>query len=156
MLFLAAALLAILLYLLISRRSKSRLEPTRETTPALDRWINDALEMELAEGVLGLTGSTIHERKPLAKTLAHEPDADVVAKIEEKVKSVEIEYVKYAHELDVEVIVHVRYEDGKSGKASRRMTSAEIPDAVNDDFKVKGGTRVFRSWAFPWQRVRAF
>jgi hypothetical protein len=155
MLAIGAALAAILLYYVIIHRNRTRLEPTRETTPALDKWLSDALEMELAEGVLGFKGSTVQERKPITKTLANEPDADVVAKIEEKVKSVEIEYVKYAHEIDVEVILRVRYEDGKTGTSSRRMTSAEIPAAVNEDFKKLGGTRVFRSWEFPWQRARA-
>ena len=156
LLAIGAALAAILLYYVISRRSgRSRLEPTRETTPALDKWINEALEMELAEGVLGFKGSTVQERKPIAKTLANEPDPDVVAKIEAKVKAVEIEYVKYAHEIDVEVVLRVRYEDGKTGSSTRRMTSAEIPAAVNEDFKKLGGTRVFRSWDFPWQRARA-
>lgn len=150
-----AALAAIVLYYFIGRRSRSRLEPTRETTPALDRWIRDALEVELAEGVLGFKGSTVQERKPIAKTLANEPDPDVVAKIEEKVKGVEIEYVKYAHEIDVEVVLRVRYDDGATGTSSRRMTSAEIPTSVNEDFKKLGGTRVFRSWEFPWQRARA-
>jgi len=151
-----AAVLGVLLALLLYRRSlAARPEPARDTTPALDRFLADSLENELAESVLGIAGSTPEERRKLARTLADEPDADVVGKIEEMVKAVELEFVRYAHEADVAATVRVRYEDGKTGTSTRRFALDDVPAGVRADFEQKGSTRVFRTWAFPWQRVHA-
>lgn len=156
MLAVAAALLGVLVVFVLYKRSKSTSpEVARESTPALDRFIRDALEQELAESILGIRGSTPEERKKLAGTLADEPDADIVGKIEEVVRAVELEFVRYAHEAEVETTVRVRYEDGKTGTATRGLALADVPAAVRDDFDKKGATRVFRTWAFPWQRVHA-
>ena len=154
MLAVAAALGVLVAFLLYKRSKTASPEVARESTPALDRFVRDALEQELAESVLGIRGSTPEERKKLARTLADEPDADVVGKIEELVRAVELEFVRYAHEGEVETTVRVRYEDGKTGTSTRRLPVADIPEAVRSDFDAKGSTRVFRSWAFPWQRVR--
>jgi hypothetical protein len=154
---LLAAVSAALVFLLYSRRSKSRsdLEAARDSTPALEAWLREALELELAEGALGMRGSTPEERRALAGTLGHEPDADIVGQIEEKVHAVELEFVRYAHESEVEATVRVRYEDGNTGTSTRRFALPDVPVAVRQDFEQKGSSRVFRSWAFPWQRVRA-
>lgn len=144
-----AAALAVVVFLFLTRRQKS----SPETTPALDRWVREALEQELAEGVLGLRVSTEDERRTLARTLDHEPDPNLVEKIEETAKAVELEFVRYSHDSDVEVTVRVRYQNGKLGAKSRRLELAEVPEAVRSDFGGKGSTRVFRAWTFPWQRV---
>lgn len=153
MLAVVAALGAVLAFLLFTRSKRRGVDEMRDTTPALDAWLREALEQELADGLLGIRGSTKEERKTLARTLANEPDADLVGKIEETVKAVELEFVRYAHEADAEVTVRVRYEDGKTGATSRRLALADLPTAVRDDFQQKGSTRVFRTWSFPWQRL---
>jgi hypothetical protein len=150
-----AALAAVVVFVLVRRSRKGATEVVRESTPALDRWLRDALELELAESVLGLRDSTEHERKKLVRTLADEPDADIVSKIEEAVRAVELEFVRYAHEADFEATMRVRYEDGRIGTATRRFAPADVPEAVREELQSKGSTRAFRSWAFPWQRVRA-
>ena len=71
------------------------------------------------------------------------------------VKAVELEFVRFAHEADVETTVRVRYEDGTTGTSTKRLALSDVPDAVREDFEKKGASRVFRSWPFPWQRVRA-
>lgn len=155
MMLAVALALGVLLFLIFYKRSKKTPEIARETTPALDRFLRDALEQELAESVLGFKGSSPEERKKLTRTLADEPDADVVGKIEELVKAVELEFVRYDHEADVEATVRVRYEDGKTGTATRRLPLADVPRAVIAELEQKGATRVFRTWAFPWQRIVA-
>jgi len=156
MMLAALAALGALVALFLYKRSKAASpEVARESTPALDRFIRDALEEELAERVLGIHRPTPEERKKLTRTLADEPDADVVGRIEELVRAVELEFVRYAHEGDVETTVRVRYEDGKTGTSTRRVALADVPAAVRADFEEKGSTRVFRTWAFPWQRIRA-
>ena len=153
-LFVAAAFLVA--YMVFRARKKSvKAEVSRESTPALDTWIADALEVELAEGALGLRSSTPEERRKLGKSLRGEPDPDVVSRVEEKVKTVELEFVKYAHDSEAEVTLRVRYEDGNAGTATKRLAWTDVPDAVRADFDRRGGTRVFRTWVFPWSRVRA-
>jgi hypothetical protein len=149
-----AAALLVGYFFFRSRRKGSDAEVARESTPALDAWIADALEVELAEGALGMRSSTPEERRKLAKSLRGEPDPDVVSRVEDKVKAVELEYVKYAHESEVEVTLRVRYEDGNAGTATKRLPATDIPAAIRTDFDTRGGTRVFRTWVFPWARVR--
>lgn len=151
----AAVALAALLFFRARARRASRPEVAHETTPALDAFVREALEHELAGPVLGLRGASPEERRPLQKTLAGEPDPDVVAKIEDEVKSVELEFVRYSHESDAEVTVRVRYEDQRAGETSRRVSWSDVPPSVREDFERRGATRAFRVWTFPWQRVRA-
>jgi|GEM_PF-1270222 len=151
----ALAALAVAYFFMRSRKSKGDAEVARESTPALDSWIADALEVELAEGALGMRSSTPEERKKLGKSLRGEPDPDVVSRIEDKVKAVELEFVKYSHDTEAEVTLRVRYEDGNAGTATRRLPWSDVPEAIRADFDRRGGTRVFRTWVFPWARVRA-
>jgi hypothetical protein len=155
MLAVAAVLGALLAFFLYKRSKRGALEAARETTPELDRFVRDALERELAETVLGIRNSTPEERKTLARSLANEPDTDVVTKIESAVRSVELEFVRYEHESDFETTVRVRYEDGKTGTTTTRLALADVPEAVRADFEKKKSTRVFRAWDFPWQRAVA-
>jgi hypothetical protein len=154
-LVLLAALALIGFFYARSRKQNADPEVARESTPALDKWIADALEVELAEGALGMRSSTPEERRKLAKSLRGEPDADVVSTLEEKVKAVELEFVKYAHDSEAEVTLRVRYEDGNAGTATKRLPLGDVPEAVRTDFDKRGGTRVFRTWVFPWARVHA-
>ncbi len=152
-----AAVLALAAFLFMRSRANKRTDPevSRESTPALDAWIADALEVELAEGALGMRSSTPEERRKLAKSLRGEPDPDVVSRVEDKVKAVELEFVKYAHDTEAEVTLRVRYEDGNAGTASKRLAWTDVPEAIRSDFERRGGTRVFRTWIFPWARVHA-
>jgi hypothetical protein len=147
-----AALVAVLFFLLRSPRSG---ETLRETSRELDAWLRGALEQELADEVLALRGATSHEKKKLRETLANEPDAEIVERIEDAVRAVEVEFVRYTHEADVEVKLRVRYRDGRTGTATRRLPTTDVPEGVRSDFGRKGSTHVFRTWTFPWQRIVA-
>lgn len=157
-LLLAVAILALALVsvkaLMRARRSSGDAEVARESTPALDAWIAEALEVELAEGALGLRSSTPEERRKLSRSLRGDPDPDVVSRVEDNVKTVELEFVKYAHDAEAEVTLRVRYEDGNAGTATKHLAWSDVPEAVRADFDRRGGTRVFRTWVFPWARVR--
>lgn len=152
----ALALVALtLLFLRGRRKSGAGAELAHESTPALDRWIADALEVELAEGALGMRASTPEERRKLAQSLRGEPDPDVVSRLEDTVKAVELEFVKYAHDSEAEITLRVRYEDGNAGTATKRLAWTDVPEGIRADFERCGGTRVFRTWAFPWARMHA-
>jgi hypothetical protein len=152
----AIAVTALLYFVLRARARKNGApEAAHDSTPAIDGWIADSLEVELAERVLGLKASTPDERRGVAKSLRGDPDPDVVSKIEDAVKGVELEYVRYAHEADAELVLKVRYEDGQSTTLTKRLPWTEVPEAVRSDFDRRGATRVFRSWPMPWSRAHA-
>lgn len=155
MLTIAAILAGVLVALFLMRKTRrSSLEAVRDSTPALERLVRAALEEQLADKVLGIRASTPDERKKLSATLAHEPDDELVGRIEELVRGVDLEFVRYAHEGTAEVTVRVRYEDGTVGSSTERLPLDDVPSAVRADFDEKGTTRAFRMWAFPWQRIR--
>jgi len=143
--------LALVLFLITRSRSASR--PAFDSTPVLEAWVRATLERELAKSVLGISSSTREERKKLAQTLADEPDPELVTRIEKLVRSVDLEYVKYAHEPDIGATLKVRFENGSTIARERRFSSAEVPAEVVTELGHKGTTRVFRSWTFSWQRV---
>lgn len=147
--------LALVAYWLFTKRKKSAVKTTSDLPPKLDRWVCDILERELATRTLGIANSTADERKRLSKTLRGDPDSELVTTIEGAVKSVQLEFMKYAHEQDAEVVVRVTYEDGATANVGERMPLADLPEGVRADFASKGSTRVFRGWEFPWSRIRA-
>src|SRR4029079_8494737 len=130
----AAAIVLAAYFFMRSRRNGADAEVARESTAALDTWIADALEVELAEGALGMRASTPEERRKLAKSLRGDPDPDVVSRVEDKVKAVELEFVKYAHDAEAEVTLRVRYEDGNAGTATKRLAWADVPVGIRADF----------------------
>ena len=152
---LAAAVALVAFFVARKRRTTSGAEAQRESTPALEAWIVDTLEAELAQGALGLVDATPEERKKLASSLRGDPDPDVVGAVEDKVRAIEIEYTRYAHEADAEVLLRVRYDDGKPATATKRFAWESVPEGVREDFDRKKTSRVFRVWTFPWSRVRA-
>ncbi len=143
------------LVVLAARAKKKSLEVAKDSTPALDAWVADALELELAENALGMRSSTPEERRKLRKSLRGDFDPDVVTKVEDAVRAVELEFVRYAHENDAEVLLRVRYEDGRTSAKTKRMPWTDVPDAVRADFDRRSATRVFRSWPLPWSRMSA-
>lgn len=152
---LIALVLCLGLALLLFKRVRRGDAPTaRDTTPALDAWIRQTLERELARAVLGISHPSREERRQLAATLGEgAPEPELVAKIESLVRNVELEYVRYAHEPDVGATLKLHLESGSTVAHERRFSSAEVPTEVATELAQKGTTRVFRSWTFPWQRV---
>lgn len=145
--------LGVLLVVLVKKRRKADAHAASETSFALEAWLPGALEAELAGRVLETLGSVAEERKRLGRTLRGEPDPELVAKIEDEVRSIAIEYVRYAHETDVEVTLRVAYENGETGTAQKRLAWNDVPEAVRNEFERKSTTRVFRPWDFPWARA---
>lgn len=153
---LAAFVFAFALAKFVRSRKSTTSDDVKDSTPALDGWIASVLEDELAETALGITNATSDERKKLTRSLRGDPDPDVVGRIEDAVRTVELEFVRYAHEQDAEVALRVRYENGKDAPAkTKRVSWSDVPEAVRADFERRGSTHVFRTWVFPWARVRA-
>ncbi len=133
------------------RGGRSVAKTSRDTTPAFDQFLRDMLEQELASRVVGWANSTAHERESLRRTLAGEPDPAVVGKIEEHVKSIDLEFVREANDADVEVTVRIQYESGRLAVRSHHLPLADVPANVRNELATKKTTQVLRPWSFPWQ-----
>lgn len=138
--------------------AKRRAPDARTTTEPLDAFVARALEDELAAFATGVASPSQAERAPLARALRGDPDPALVSKIEQAVRALELEFATYPHEVDVEVTLRVRYEDGRQSEKRTRLGRAALPADVLDDLDRTKATRAFRSWAFPWatHRVVAF
>lgn len=152
---LAAVAVIVLVAFFISRGKKNKSDASPDLSPEIETWIAATLENELAVKVLGVRAPSEQEKKPLAETLSGvSPDPGVVEKIEAQVHAVEIDYVRYAHETDAQITLRVRYEDGSSSNVAKRILWDDVPESVRADFERRASTHVFRTWPFPWQRIR--
>lgn len=138
------------LFFFFRRGKKKAAEKHEGPLPsALDGWVAEALAKELRR-IDGLDSDLFS--KKLVGTLAGEPDPDVVSAIAEAVRQVDLEVTRYPHEGDCELAVVVRYENGREGRVTRRVTLAELPTDVVDEMATRAVTRVFRPWSFSWER----
>lgn len=153
MLALALAVIVAVVTVLALRSRKGRLagEPS-ERSAVVDTWATGTVEKVVRSAVLTAT-PTSDEEKRFGRTLRGEPDADMVSQLERLVSQVDLEYLRFDHESDVEVTLTVRYEDGRGSSTSRkRFAMNEVPAAVRQEFDHKATQRVFRAWEFPWAR----
>lgn len=153
MLALALAVLVTVVTVLALRSRKARLggEPS-EHSAVVEAWATGAVEKAVRSAVLPAT-PTSDEEKRFARTLRGEPDAELVSQLERAVSKVDLEYLRYNHESDVEVTLTVAYEDGRASSTSRRRFALkDVPEAVRQEFEHKATQRVFRAWTFPWAR----
>jgi len=144
------ALLAVVSVVILARRRTRAGGGGDETSAELEGWIVSAVERELG-ATLNVWGDDAHKTR-LGKTLRGEPDMDLVSSIEEKVRAIDVEYVRYAHESDCAVKLSMRYENGDVRTAERRLALDAVPASVRRALTEGGATRAFRAWDFPWAR----
>jgi hypothetical protein len=150
-LVLAVVVAVVTVLVLRSRKARQVGEPS-ERSALVDAWATGAVEQAVRSVVLPAT-PTSDEQNRFAKTLRGEPDADMVALLERAVRKVDLEYLRFDHETDVELSLTVSYDDGRDASTSRRrFAMSELPEAVRHEFDHKATQRVFRAWAFPWAR----
>jgi len=153
MIALALAVLVAVVTVVVLRRRKAQLpgEPSERST-AVDAWATGSVEKAVRSAVLPGT-PTSDEEKRFARTLHGEPDADMVSQLERVVRKVDLEYLRFEHEQEVELTLTVTYEDGRDASTSRRrFAMGELPEAVRKAFEQNATQRVFRAWEFPWAR----
>jgi hypothetical protein len=146
----ALALLAVVSVWIIAKRRKRTANVNDETSAELESWIVGAVERELG-ATFNVWGDDAHKSR-LGKTLRGEPDVDLVSNIEEKIRAIDVEYVRYAHESDCGVKLSMRFENGDVRVAERRLALDALPASVRRALTEGGATRAFRAWDFPWAR----
>ena len=119
------------------------------SSPAVDKWLKDALPAALS-GPLGKKGV---DRAHIASALAGDTDAAIVSEIEQAVRAIEVEYVRDPQNSNLEVRARVRFHDGTEENLRTHIAYTEAPASVRDDFERKATTRAFRTWDFPWMNA---
>jgi hypothetical protein len=144
----AVVALVVLVFVMRSRRLE---DVGAHESPALDAVVADVIERELLQHVF--QNATDGERSGLKKALrGTDADIDVVSRLEQAVKSIDLEFVRFAHEADAEVNITLTYEDGKTTKLTRRMGLLDVPRPVRESFEKSAVTRAFHAWQLPWRR----
>jgi hypothetical protein len=126
-----------------------RVPGAKRDLPAVELLTFDAWAFDIIGRALGKKTSLGDQ---IFATLTGTPEAHVVSVIEAEVHRVEIEFVKYTHESDAEVTLHLHFEDGTKVSERCTRTATSLPQSVQDEFERKGATRAFRTWSLPWAR----
>jgi hypothetical protein len=142
--------IALIVFLAFRNRGKRIRVAPSSSSPAIDRWLREALVATLA---VRLAKKGV-ERAGIASALGGDPDPEVVSEIEQAVRAIEVEYVREVHAADLEVRARVRFEDGTEENITTRIPYADAPTSVRQDFETKATTRAFRKWDFPWMSAR--
>lgn len=132
---------------IVKKRKRSRAKRDERSLGALDGWI-----VEQVERTVGKRVSVAAD--VLGRSLRGEPEPDAVAAVETAVKNVEVEFARFAHEEDLEVAVHVRFEDGTVETSRKRAPFSDAPVGVRAELERTGASRAYRPWDFPWSRPR--
>ncbi|HEY4118682.1 MAG TPA: hypothetical protein VGM56_12545 [Byssovorax sp.] len=125
--------------------------------------IDDLVARCVARGVAKRAPSLDAEQVEAAITGTPEPE--VVARVEELVKSVELSFERVLaggplserrswkrEPAAMDVRVTVRFDDGAVVAETRRVERASLPPSIRADLDRTGAARAFRAWQFPWAR----
>jgi hypothetical protein len=155
-----AIALAVVAALLVIRgaRRKKELAPDAGVAAPIDELVAHAI----GRGVAARSSLTIDA---VESAITATPEPEVVARVEELVKGVEVSYERTplggpvaeakgrlhaAASLDVRVTV--RFEDGANVDESRTLPEASLPEEIRAELHRTGAARAFRAWDFPWKR----
>jgi hypothetical protein len=132
---------AVLVWILAKRKKKKSVHAEVRSTP-IDAFIIETIARAASKrSELSTT--------ELEKSLGGDPDPDVVGRLEELVREVEVGFERLPDGA-FEVRTRIHFEDTSVEGAARRFTPEELPDAVSADLERSGAARAFRRWDFPW------
>ncbi|HVY44661.1 MAG TPA: hypothetical protein VHB21_02235 [Minicystis sp.] len=136
------AIVVVVFVWLLSKRRKRHAAAATSPSP-VDAFVAEVVARAVA------SRSTLGADE-ITRALAGDPDPEVVARMEELVRDVELGFERMPDGHDVEVRAHVRFEDGTSHDAARRFAEAELPVAARDELQRTGAARAYRRWDLPW------
>jgi DNA-directed RNA polymerase specialized sigma24 family protein len=132
---------SVLVWILAKRKKKKSVHVDASITPV------DAFVVETVARAAAKRSSLSAE--DLGKALAGDPDPEVVGRLEELVREVEVAFERLPDGA-YEVRTRVHFEDTSVEAAARRFESDALPTAVSADLQRSGASRAFRRWDFPW------
>lgn len=141
----ALALVAVFVFVLVSRVARRKSKTQLRVETPIDKWASSELTSLLARDL-------DIEHSDLAATLGGSPDPDIVTKLEASVRKVEIGYERAPGAAgSVDARIEVQLENGTSRKSQKRFAWAALPADISAEFEQSGSAHVYRAWAFPWQ-----
>jgi hypothetical protein len=132
---------SVLVWILAKRKKKKSLHGDVRSTP-IDAFIIEAVARAAAKRS-GMSTSD------LEKSLGGDPDPEVVGRLEELVREVEVGFERLP-DGGFEVRTRIHFEDTTVESAARRFDAGDLPSAVSSDLTRSGAARAFRRWDFPW------
>ena len=132
---------SVLVWILAKRKKKNSVNDEVRSSP-IDAFIIETVSRAAAKRSTMPAGD-------LEKALGGEPEPDVVGRLEELVREVEVGFERLPDGA-FEVRTRVHFEDASVDGAARRFEHAELPSAVTADLERTGAARAFRRWDFPW------
>ncbi|MBK6519319.1 MAG: hypothetical protein IPM79_31960 [Polyangiaceae bacterium] len=145
---LALALVALFVFLLVSRFAKRRRggAGSLQQEAAIEAWARAEMARLIAER-LEL------EESDVATTLAGNPDPELVTRLEKSVSGIEVVYERALGATgSADVRVEVRLESGALERSVKRIAFSELPESVRLEFEKTGTAHVYRPWTFPWRQ----
>lgn len=132
---------SVLVWILAKRKKKKSRQVEARTTP-IDAFIIETVARATAK-------RSALASADLEKALAGDPDPEIVGRLEELVREVEVGFERLPDGA-FEVRTRVHFEDTSVEGAARRFEAEELPTAVSADLQRSGASRAFRRWDFPW------
>lgn len=144
---LAIAVLFVLVFVLVKRLTKKKKSGAGTYQEAqVEKWAR-------AEVCRLLATRLELEESDVSATLNGNPDPDLVTRLERTVLQIEVVYERALGAAGhADVRVDVKLESGDVERSTKRVTWAELPVHVQDEFAKTGTAHVYRPWAFPWQQ----
>jgi len=144
----ALAVLFILVFLLVKRFAKKKKNKDGAAVyqeALVEKWARAEVSRLLAARLEV-------EEADISATLNGNPDPDLVTRLERTVLQIEVVYERALGAAGhADVRVDVKLESGDVERSTKRITWAELPVHVQDEFAKTGTAHVYRPWAFPWQ-----
>jgi hypothetical protein len=141
----ALALVAVFVFVLVSRVARRKSKTQLRVETPIDKWAPSELTSLLAREL-------DIEHADLSTTFGGSPDPDIVTKLEASVRKVEIAYERAPGTPgSVDARLEVQLENGASRKSQKRFAWAALPADIGAEFEQSGSAHVYRTWSFPWQ-----
>jgi hypothetical protein len=133
---------AVLIFVLLKRKKKKSSASAKDRMTRIDAFIVEAVARAASKRT-GIPESA------LEAALRGDPEPDVVGRLEELVREVEVGFERLP-DGDFEVRTRVHFEDTSVEGTARRFEEEALPAAIKADLARSGAARTFRRWDFPW------
>jgi hypothetical protein len=140
-------LIASVLVWILAKRKKKKTAPAETRTTPIDAFIVETVARAAAKRSSMTTAE-------LERALGGDPEPDVVGRLEELVREVEVGFERLPDGA-FEVRARIHFEDTSVEAAARRFEESDLPSAVSADLERSGAARAFRRWDFPWAGASA-
>ena len=134
--------IALVVVFFAARKRKKKIAPAVDRITPVDSFVVEAVAKAAAK-------RSELSQEVLETALRGDPEPDVVGRLEELVREVEVTFERLPDGA-FEVRTRIHFEDTTVDGAARRFEEDALPPAVKADLARSGAARAFRRWDFPW------